>query len=202
MTLPRFDKINIEITNVCISNALLPAVIRTNGMMDLVFSGTLFSRSHLTPVSVLSFDGRTSGSPPLSILLISAVAVCGFSGYQWDAFTRSRPKSFVRHSGKSISPYSFNDNFPTRDQVISPTDLRLRNRLLKRRTFTLISACGTSTSPLGPIRAMKTSSNASRNVLEFSRPQIDVRARKGFRINRLYLHFDTEFTWPALDLPV
>lgn len=31
----------------------------------------------------------------------------------------------------------------------------------------------------------------------------DVRARKSYRIkNRLSLHFDTEFTWPALNLPV
>ena len=33
--------------------------------------------------------------------------------------------------------------------------------------------------------------------------QIDVRKNKSVRIkNRLYLHFDTEFTWPALDLPL
>ncbi len=32
---------------------------------------------------------------------------------------------------------------------------------------------------------------------------IDVRRNKSVRIkNRLHLHFDTEFTWPALDLPV
>ena len=33
--------------------------------------------------------------------------------------------------------------------------------------------------------------------------EIDVRKRKSFNIqHRLYLHFDTEFTWPAIDLPV
>lgn len=32
---------------------------------------------------------------------------------------------------------------------------------------------------------------------------IDVRRNKSVRIkNRLHLHFDTEFTWPALDLPI
>jgi radical SAM protein with 4Fe4S-binding SPASM domain len=32
---------------------------------------------------------------------------------------------------------------------------------------------------------------------------VDVRRRKSHCVrNRLYLHFDTEFTWPALDLPV
>lgn len=37
---------------------------------------------------------------------------------------------------------------------------------------------------------------------EFNR-QIDVRQNKSVRIkNRLHLHFDTEFTWPALDLPL
>ena len=31
----------------------------------------------------------------------------------------------------------------------------------------------------------------------------DVRRKKSFRVkNRLYLHFDTEFVWPSLDLPV
>lgn len=33
--------------------------------------------------------------------------------------------------------------------------------------------------------------------------EIDVRRNKSVRIkNRLHLHFDTEFTWPALDLPI
>lgn len=37
---------------------------------------------------------------------------------------------------------------------------------------------------------------------EFNR-QVDVRQNKSVRIkNRLHLHFDTEFTWPALDLPL
>lgn len=32
---------------------------------------------------------------------------------------------------------------------------------------------------------------------------LDVREQKSYRVkNRLYLHFDTEFTWPSLDLPV
>ena len=34
-------------------------------------------------------------------------------------------------------------------------------------------------------------------------PQRDVRKEKSAKIkNRLYLHFDTEFVWPALDLPI
>lgn len=38
---------------------------------------------------------------------------------------------------------------------------------------------------------------------EVPRGEIDVRQQKSFRLkNRLYLHFDTEFTWPSLDLPV
>ena len=33
--------------------------------------------------------------------------------------------------------------------------------------------------------------------------RIDVRKKKSINIkNRLYLHFDTEFIWPSLDLPV
>ena len=39
---------------------------------------------------------------------------------------------------------------------------------------------------------------------EFKMPsKLDVRKRKSINIkNRLYLHFDTEFVWPSLDLPV
>ena len=34
-------------------------------------------------------------------------------------------------------------------------------------------------------------------------PSVDVRVQKSKKLlNRLYLHFDTEFTWPSLDLPL
>jgi len=39
---------------------------------------------------------------------------------------------------------------------------------------------------------------------DFNAPsEVDIRKRKSINIkDRLYLHFDTEFIWPSLDLPV
>ena len=106
----------------------------------------------------------------------------------------------------NFSLHSFFDNFPGKDpsnyleRVFSFTELALKERpelYLNYRLWNLNDPLGSQT----PNTQMLTSICER---FEFDAPSnIDVRKRKSINIkDRLYLHFDTEFTWPSLELPV
>ncbi|MCC6278857.1 MAG: SPASM domain-containing protein, partial [Oligoflexia bacterium] len=105
----------------------------------------------------------------------------------------------------NFSLHSYPDNFPKRDfseylsKILDFTDniIALRPELfINFRLWTL--------------RDPKTIQNANKKMLEFIEmhygfkmaKSLDVRFNKSFKIkNRLYLRFDTEFTWPSPQQP-
>ena len=106
----------------------------------------------------------------------------------------------------NFSLHSFFDNFPNKepdnylDRIFSFTERALHERPDLYVNFRLWNL----NDPLGskPRNNQMLEKICSR--FDFRAPsEIDVRKRKSFNIqHRLYLHFDTEFTWPAIDLPV
>jgi len=105
----------------------------------------------------------------------------------------------------SFSLHSFFDNFPGKDpsnyleRVFSFTELALKERPELYVNFRLWNL----NDPLGSQTPNTEMLDSICQRFDFSPPSIDVRKRKSIHIkNRLYLHFDTEFTWPSLDLPM
>ncbi len=106
----------------------------------------------------------------------------------------------------NFSLHSFSDNFPERDpseyleRIFSYTENALRERpdlYLNYRLWNLNDPRGSSTDNQKFLRLISERFQININA------NLDVRLKKSLRLkNRLYLHFDTEFIWPALQLPV
>lgn len=106
----------------------------------------------------------------------------------------------------NFSLHSFNDNYPDKDpslyleKIFNYTEMAFQQRpdlFINYRLWNLKDPRGTdyrNTSILDKIEKYYD--------VVFDK-NIDVKSEKSFKIkNRLYLHYDTEFTWPALDLPL
>ena len=106
----------------------------------------------------------------------------------------------------NFSLHSFHDNYPDRDptpyleRIFSYTETALVNRpdlFINYRLWNLEQTRGTGAKNVEMLRRIQ-----ERFGVRIA-ADADVRSQKSHRIkNRLYLHFDTEFVWPALDLPV
>lgn len=106
----------------------------------------------------------------------------------------------------NFSLHSFFDNFPDKDpsnyleRIFSFTECALIERpelYLNFRLWNLNDPLGSQTPNTHMLERIC-------ERFEFDVPtEFDVRKRKSINIkNRLYLHFDTEFIWPSIDLPV
>ena len=106
----------------------------------------------------------------------------------------------------NFSLHSFNDNYPNRDpsayleKIFKYTERAFQERpdlFINYRLWNLAEPRGLdqkNTSILARIEDYY-GLTVDKNI--------DVKSEKSFKIkNRLYLHYDTEFTWPALDLPI
>jgi len=106
----------------------------------------------------------------------------------------------------NFSLHSFFDNFPEKDpanyleRIFAFTERALIERpklYLNFRLWNLNDPLGSQTPNTEMLESICQRFN-------FTAPtNIDVRKRKSINIkDRLYLHFDTEFTWPSIDLPL
>ena len=106
----------------------------------------------------------------------------------------------------NFSLHSFFDNFPEKDptnyleRIFAFTERALLERPMLYLNFRLWNL----NDPLGSQTPNTQMLDAICKRFDFTAPtQIDVRKKKSVNIKgRLYLHFDTEFTWPSIDLPV
>ncbi len=106
----------------------------------------------------------------------------------------------------NFSLHSFNDNFPDRDPreylerifAYSERATALRPDLyINFRLWNLQEPRGSLGANQDMLRRISQRFQVAIN------DNIDVRTRKSIHLkDRLYLHFDTEFIWPAMDLPV
>ncbi len=106
----------------------------------------------------------------------------------------------------NFSLHSYNDNFPDRDpsvyleKIFNYTELAFKERAdlyINYRLWNLQEPRGIDQKNTSILERIEKYYGVQMNK------SIDVKAEKSIRIkNRLYLHYDTEFTWPSLDLPV
>lgn len=208
----RFHKVHIEISNICnLQCSFCPAVIRDNKMMDLdLFQQVVEQIAPLTELVCL----HLMGDPLVHPRLTEMVEICDQHEANIFLVTNGvlvRPEKFdlllhPRFYQINFSLHSFFDNFPEKDpsnyleRIFSFTDRALSERpelYLNYRLWNLNDAMGSQT----PNKEML---DRICERYDFVAPtDLDIRKQKSVRIkDRLYLHFDTEFIWPSLDLPV
>jgi len=208
----RFNKVHIEISNICnLQCSFCPAVIRDNKMMDLdLFTKIVEQVAPLTELVCL----HLMGDPLVHPKLAEMVEICDQHNANIFLVTNGvlvRPDKFnlllhPRFYQINFSLHSFFDNFPDKDpsnyleRIFSFTERALVERpelYLNYRLWNLNDAIGSQT----PNREML---ERICQRFDFTAPtDIDIRKKKSVLITkRLYLHFDTEFIWPSLDLPV
>ena len=106
----------------------------------------------------------------------------------------------------NFSLHSFSDNFPDQDpgkyleRIFTYTERAFVERpdlYLNYRLWNLQETRGAGAQNQDMLSRIE-----ARFQFEL-RKDIDIKIQKSMLVkNRLYLHFDTEFTWPALDLPI
>ncbi len=208
----RFNKVHIEISNICnLQCSFCPAVIRDNKMMDLdLFTKIVEQVAPLTELVCL----HLMGDPLVHPKLAEMVEICDQHNANIFLVTNGvlvRLDKFnlllhPRFYQINFSLHSFFDNFPDKDpsnyleRIFSFTERALVERpelYLNYRLWNLNDAIGSQT----PNKEML---ERICQRFDFTAPtDIDIRKKKSVLITkRLYLHFDTEFIWPSLDLPV
>jgi len=213
----RFSKVNIEISNICnLQCSFCPEVVRTKGLMDPVFFEKIMVQvGPMTDQVCL----HLMGDPLVHPALDAFIAACEKQGTPVFLVTngvlmRERQAELLLHPiirQVNFSLHSFPDNFPDRDpapyldKIFAFTERAFRERpdlYINFRLWNLDAPDGNPNGAGARNRRMLELVNA-RFGASVSPAEIDVRNQKSFRVkDRLYLHFDTEFVWPALDLPV
>ncbi|MFT6005490.1 MAG: MoaA/NifB/PqqE/SkfB family radical SAM enzyme [Pseudoalteromonas tetraodonis] len=208
----RFHKVHIEISNICnLQCSFCPAVIRDNKMMDIDLFRDIVAQ--VAPITELVCF-HLMGDPLVHPQLAEMIGIC--DEYEANIFLVTngvllRPEKYQlmlheRFYQINFSLHSFFDNFPDKD----PTNYLERifgfteRALLERPELYLNFRLWNLNDPLGSQTPNTQMLQRICERFEFDVPtELDVRKRKSINIkNRLYLHFDTEFVWPSLDLPV
>jgi radical SAM protein with 4Fe4S-binding SPASM domain len=208
----RFHKINIEISNICnLQCSFCPEVVRDKGVM----STSLFRRiiEQAAPLTE-QVCFHLMGDPLVHPKLQEFVEIC--DEYQVPIFLvsngvllREKQAELLLHPAfrqVNFSLHSFHDNYPDRDptqyleRIFAYTEKAFTNRpdlYINYRLWNLQETRGTG-------KQNKEILNRIEKRFGFkASSQSDIRNKKSHRIiNRLYLHFDTEFIWPSPDLPV
>ncbi len=211
----RFSKINIEISNICnLQCSFCPEVVRTKGLMEPeVFAKIIGEVGGLTDQVCLHLMGDPLVHPKLERF----VEIC--TETQTPIFLVTNGV-LMREKQESIllspiirqvnfSLHSFPDNFPGRDpgpyleKLFAWTERAFVERPDLYVNFRLWNLDAPIPSGAGAERANQ--DLLERVVRRFGGQMpsdVDVRERKSYPLkNRLYLHFDTEFVWPSLELP-
>ncbi len=226
MTHPkRFQKVNIEISNICnLQCSFCPEVRRAQQMMDLdLFTRSIEQVAPLTEMVCFHLMGEPLAHP----LFEKFVQICHLHSVPIflvsnGVLLREKQSELLLHPAfrqVNFSLHSFFDNFPKKDPeaylskifaFIEAALLRRPDLYINLRLWNLSSgAAAKARRAQGAPNAPKEHSNdllLKQISDQFGVPMptdIDPRTQKGFRLlNRLYLHFDSEFTWPDLSLPI
>ncbi len=208
----RFQKVNIEISNICnLQCSFCPEVIRSKQRMEPALFRTIIEQ--VAPLTE-QVCFHLMGEPLVHAELEKLVEICHEHGTRIflvsnGVLLREKQSELLLHPAfrqVNFSLHSFFDNYPDRDpsnyleRIFDYTERALRERpdlYLNYRLWNLESPQGVGA---------KNREMLSRIEERFSfriSPERDVRQGKSLKIQgRLYLHFDTEFTWPALELPI
>ena len=208
----RFLKVNVEISNICnLQCSFCPEVIREKGKMSLaLFERVIEQVAPLTEMVCL----HLMGEPLVHSELGEIIEICESKKVKIFLVTNGvllrdkHVRLLLKPAMKQVnfSLHSFFDNFKDRDptqyleRIFSFTEKAFLERpdlYINYRLWNLQETKGA-----GAQNKMMLSLIEERFQMKM-RTDIDVKIQKSIQIkNKLYLNFDTEFTWPALDLPV
>lgn len=208
----RFQKVNIEISNICnLQCSFCPEVVRTKKLMSLdLFRQIIQQVAPLTEQVCFHLMGDPLVHPHLAEL----VEICESENTKIFFVTNGvllREKHFElllnpAFRQVNFSLHSFHDNYPERDpsdylrRIFQYTERAMLERpdlYINYRLWNLQEPRGTSERNQSMLRRIEEHFKVSVQDI------IDVRQQKSIHLkNRLYLHFDTEFIWPSLELPV
>lgn len=208
----QYNKVNIEIGNVCnLQCSFCPPVERENTMMSLaVFSSIIEQVAPLTEQVTLHLMGDPLVHPKLS----EFIEVCEKFRVPIFLVTNGVLLNSVREElllhpifrQVNFSLHSFHDNYGDKDpSMYLGRIFKFTERALVERPELYINyRLWNLDVPMGVGAHNRSMLERVCSHFDFKFDQnIDVRHNKSVRIkNRLHLHFDTEFTWPALDLPL
>lgn len=207
----RFHKVNIEISNICnLQCSFCPPVERDKKIMSIETFQTVISQvAPLTDQVTL----HLMGDPLVHPKLAEFVQICADHMVPIFLVTNGVLMNEVKTDlllhpiirQVNFSLHSFHDNYGDKNpEVYLGKIFRFTERAFAERPDLYINyRLWNLDSPLGV--GLQNSSMLERVCSHFNfvfDKNIDIRRNKSIRIqNRLHLHFDTEFTWPALSLP-
>ncbi|MFL5813145.1 MAG: radical SAM/SPASM domain-containing protein [Bdellovibrionia bacterium] len=209
----RFSKVNIEISNICnLQCSFCPEVMRSKKWMDLGLFRKIIEQ--VNPIAdQVCF--HLMGDPLVHPKLSELVDICEEYGSRIFFVTNGvllREKHLdllLRTAFRQVnfSLHSFHDNFPDRDpteyleRIFAYTERALLERpdlYINYRLWNLEDVRGTGAKNRDILERVQ-----KRFSAQIRAGDVDVRYRKSRHLRgRLFLHFDTEFTWPSLDLPI
>lgn len=208
----KFFKINIEISNICnLQCSFCPEVIRSKKIMELsLFENIIQQASLITEQVCLHLMGDPLVHPKLSeIIEICARYKVPIFFVSNGVLIKEQNKDLLLHPiirQLNFSLHSFFDNFPEKNpdlylaKIFSLTEKAFAQRpdlYINYRLWNLNDPKGTSTNNYEMLSKIMTHFNVNIDL-----NNMDVRRNKSVRIlNKLYLHYDTEFIWPNLNLP-
>lgn len=185
-------------------------MIRDNQMMDLdLFREVVAQVAPLT--ELICF--HLMGDPLVHPQLAEMIDICDEHKANIFLVTNGvlmRPEKFdlmlhPRFYQINFSLHSFFDNFPNKDPSIYLARIFnfAERALVERPELYLNFRLWNLNDPLGSNTPNTEMLERICERFDFNAPtKIDVRQKKSINIKgRLYLHFDTEFIWPSLDLP-
>jgi MoaA/NifB/PqqE/SkfB family radical SAM enzyme len=208
----RFEKINVEISNICnLQCSFCPEIVRAKKLIELpLFRRVIEQVAPLTEQVTFHLMGDPLVHPRLEEL----VAICAEHQVKIFLVTngvllREKQANLLLDSAfrqVNFSLHSFFDNHPDRDptsyleRIFDFTDRALRERpdlYLNFRLWNLADPRGAQSQNKKMLE--KIEEHYGRR-LELP---TDIRQQKSIPIQgRLFLHLDTEFTWPSPDLPI
>lgn len=212
MKTKKFSKVNIEISNICnLQCSFCPEVIRTKGMMDLhLFRRVIEQVSPLTDQVCFHLMGDPLVHPKLSEM----VQICEefktpiFFVTNGVLLRTDKAALLLNPAFRQVnfSLHSFVDNYGDKDptsyleNIFSFTEKALEVRpelYINYRLWNLAEARGQDD------RNIDFLTRIEQRFGKTLPRQFDVKSTKSIPIKgRLYLHYDTEFIWPSLQLPV
>lgn len=214
----RFKKINIEISNICnLHCSFCPDVNRPKKIMNLeLFEKIIHQVASLTDQVCLHLMGEPLLHPQLSDLIAS----CEKTGVKI-FFVSNGLLLSQKHFPLLLSPalsqvnfslHSFGDNFPDRDptgylqSIFNFTEIALKERPDLYINYRLWNLSDNDKSNDWNHRLLTQISQHyqkdPKQIIEMA-TRINLRRQKSLHLkDRLYLHFDSEFIWPSLDLPL
>lgn len=209
----RFHKVNVEISNICnLQCSFCPEVIREKKLMPLdLFENIIQQITPLTELVCFHLMGDPLVHPKLSEM----IEICEKYGAKIFFVTngvliKPQHEQLLLSSAMyqvNFSLHSFFDNHPGKDptsyleKIFKWTETALLNRpelYINYRLWNLQDIRDSMSENVEMLKCIE-----ARFDFSISPTTIDIQKNKSFKIkNRLYMHFDTEFIWPDLKLPV